>query len=54
MSDNKLNITMSGKVVAWIWVDKLEETYKFQYSDEWIKNGFAVSPHLQSLCKRVG
>lgn len=47
MSDNRLNITMSGKVVASIWVDKLEETYKFEYSDEWVKNGFAVSPHLQ-------
>jgi serine/threonine-protein kinase HipA len=47
MSDNRLNITMSGKVVASIWVDKIEETYKFEYSDEWIKNGFAVSPHLQ-------
>jgi len=46
MIDNKLNITMSGKVVASIWVDKEEETYKFEYSDEWIKNGFGVSPHL--------
>jgi hypothetical protein len=34
MSDNKLNITMSGKVVASIWIDKIEETYKFEYSDE--------------------
>ena len=47
MSDKRLNITMSGKVVAWIWVDKIEETYKFEYSDEWIKNGYGVSPHLQ-------
>ena len=47
MIDNKLNITMSGKVVASIWVDQVEETYKFEYSDEWIKNGFGVSPHLQ-------
>ena len=47
MSDNRLNITMSDIVVASIWVDKQEETYQFEYSDEWIKNGFAVSPHLQ-------
>ncbi len=47
MSNNKLNITMSGKVVASIWIDKLEETYKFEYSEEWIKNGFGVSPHLE-------
>ena len=46
MSDKRLNITMSGKMVASIWVDKVEETYKFEYSDEWIKNGFGVSPHL--------
>ena len=46
MSDNKLDITMSDKVVASIWIDKQEETYKFQYSDAWIKNGFAISPHL--------
>ncbi len=47
MSDKKLNITMAGKVVASIWVDKTEETYKFEYSNEWIKNGFEVSPHLK-------
>ena len=47
MSDNRLNITMAGKVVASMWVDRDEETYKFEYSDEWKENGFAVSPHLQ-------
>ncbi len=47
MSDNRLNITMSGKDVASIWVDKIEETYKFEYTKEWVQNGFAVSPHLQ-------
>jgi len=47
MSENRLKITMSDRLVASIWVDRDEETYKFEYSDEWIENGFAVSPHLK-------
>ncbi len=47
MSDNKLNITMAGKVVASMWIDRDEETYQFEYTNEWRKNGFAISPHLQ-------
>ncbi|MEA1982052.1 MAG: HipA domain-containing protein, partial [Campylobacterota bacterium] len=47
MSENRLKITMSGRLVASIWVDRDDETYKFQYCDDWIENGFAVSPHLK-------
>jgi len=47
MSDNRLNVTIADRVVASIWVDRDDETYKFEYSDEWKKNGFAVSPHLK-------
>jgi len=47
MSGNRLNITMAGRVVASMWVNRDEETYQFEYTDEWKKNGFAVSPHLQ-------
>ena len=47
MSENKLKITMSDKLVASIWVDRDDETYRFQYCDDWIENGFAVSPHLK-------
>ncbi|MEA2112106.1 MAG: HipA N-terminal domain-containing protein [Campylobacterota bacterium] len=47
MSENRLQITMSDRLVASIWVDRDDETYKFQYCDDWIKNGFAVSPHLK-------
>jgi len=47
MSKNKLSITMSDKLVASVWVDSAEETYKFEYSEEWRENGFSVSPHLQ-------
>lgn len=47
MSDNKLKITMSGKVVASIWVDKIEETYKFEYSQQWKEQGFEISPHIK-------
>jgi len=47
MSDNKLKITMSGQEVASIWVDKIEETYQFEYSQEWKKKGFDISPHIK-------
>ena len=47
MSDNKLKITMSGKEVASIWVDKIEETYKFEYSHQWKEQGFDISPHIK-------
>jgi len=47
MSNNKLKITMSGKVVASIWVDKIEETYKFEYSQQWKEQGFEISPHIK-------
>ena len=47
MSDNKLKITMSGKEVASIWVDKIEETYKFEYSEQWKEQGFDISPHIK-------
>jgi len=47
MSDNRLKITIAGRVVASIWIDKDDETYKFEYGDEWKENGFAVSPHLK-------
>ena len=43
---NKINITIADKVVASVWVDALEEIYKFEYSQEWKKNGYAVSPYL--------
>jgi len=44
--NNKLNITMADKFVASIWVDRDDETYKFEYSHGWMENGYAVSPHL--------
>jgi len=47
MSDNKLKITISDKVVASIWVDKIEETYKFEYSQQWKEQGFEISPHIK-------
>ncbi|MEA1916725.1 MAG: HipA domain-containing protein [Campylobacterota bacterium] len=47
MGDNRLKITIADKVVAFMWVNREEETYQFEYTKEWIKNGFAVSPHLQ-------
>jgi len=47
MSDNRLKITIADKVVASIWVDRDDETYKFDYSDEWKEKGFAVSPHIE-------
>ena len=47
MSDNKLKITMSRQEVASIWVDKIEETYKFEYSQEWKEQGFEISPHIK-------
>jgi len=47
MSDNRLKITIADKVVASMWVDREEETYQFEYTQEWKENGFAVSPHLQ-------
>lgn len=46
MSDNKLSITMSDKMVASVWVDRDDETYKFEYSADWIESGFSVSPNL--------
>ena len=54
--NNKLNITMADKVVASVWIDNIDETYKFEYSQEWIENAYAVSPHLalnQSLTSGV-
>ena len=47
MSNNRLKITIADKVVASVWVDRDEEIYRFEYSEEWVKNGFAVSPHLE-------
>jgi len=47
MSENRLKITMSDKVVASIWIDRDDENFKFEYSDEWKEKGFAVSPNLQ-------
>ena len=47
MSDNKLKITISGQEVASIWVDKIEETYKFKYSMQWKEQGFEISPHIK-------
>ena len=47
MSKNKLKITMSGQEVASIWVDKIEEIYKFEYSKEWRDQGFEISPHIK-------
>lgn len=47
MSDSKLKITMSGQEVAFIWVDKIEEIYKFEYSQEWKEQGFEISPHIK-------
>ena len=47
MSDNRLKITISGEDVASIWVDKTEETYKFEYSQTWREKGFAISPHIK-------
>jgi len=48
MSDNnRLNITIADKVVACVWVNREDENYQFEYSDEWKQNGYAVSPHLQ-------
>lgn len=44
---NKLNITIDNIIVGSIWVDKIDETYRFEYNKEWIKNGFAVSPHIK-------
>lgn len=46
MAENKLKITIAGKIVGSIWVDDIEDTYKLEYSDEWRKNGFAISPHI--------
>jgi len=44
---NKLSISIGNIIVGSIWVDKTDETYKLEYSEEWIKNGFAVSPHIK-------
>ena len=44
---NRLSITIDNIIVGSIWVDKTDETYKFEYSEEWIKSGFAVSPHIK-------
>lgn len=45
--NNKLNITIKDTIVASIWVDKTDETYKFEYSDAWVKKGFSISPHIK-------
>jgi len=47
VSDKQLKITMSGNIVASIWVDKIEETYQFEYSQEWKEDGFEISPHIK-------
>jgi len=47
MQELKLTITMADKLVSTVWVDSMQDTYSFEYSDEWKQNGFAVSPHLK-------
>ncbi len=47
MSINKLKITMAQMHVASIWVDRDDETYQFEYTEQWKKDGFAISPHIK-------
>jgi len=47
MNNSKLQITMGNNTVASMWIDKTDETYKLEYSDQWKKNGFAISPHIK-------
>lgn len=42
----ELKITLGDATVATLSVDKKNENYFFKYNDHWIKNGFAISPHL--------
>ena len=46
MTVNKLNISIGKKLIGSVWLDNTEDTYKLEYSDEWKKNGFAISPHI--------
>ena len=46
MSIHSLPITLDQKDVATIIFDSQEESYRLNYSHEWQKNGFAISPHL--------
>jgi len=46
MSNNKLKVMIEEQEVGFIWVDNIDETYKFEYSDEWKEYGFAISPNL--------
>jgi serine/threonine-protein kinase HipA len=45
--ENRLQINIDNRLVGSIWVDKESETYKFEYSQEWKKDGFAISPHIE-------
>ena len=47
MIDKKLQITMGDKTVAHVWLNKTDETYKFEYNEQWKKDGFAISPHIK-------
>jgi len=43
---NSLQVMIESKEVGSVWIDRLDESYKFAYSDEWKKNGYAISPNI--------
>ena len=42
---NSLKVCMQGKVVGQLSIDE-NEVYHFEYHEDWIASGFAISPHL--------
>jgi len=43
---NSLKVMIERKEVGSVWIDRLDESYKFAYCDEWKKNGYAISPNI--------
>ena len=42
---NSLKVSMQNQAVGKLYIDR-DENYSFEYDKLWIKNGFAISPHL--------
>ena len=42
---HSLKVSMQNKLVGYVTLDE-NDNYSFEYCQEWIESGFAISPHL--------
>ena len=43
---NKLKVKLNNLPIGTISIEGKDEVYKFEYTDEWKKSGYVISPHL--------